>query len=869
MASPYEQLKRDYDELQRDFRIAHDTVLGLQAQVRTQDERNAALVKEAEQAAGGSFQMIVNDKTVDDSTVSAVLQTKLIRRSDRPLSSQIKGYASSLDRQINSWAGDLVQQFERRELPSQRTEQDLLAAPLLPLVRALLSDIPEMRESAPASQHISEGLSNNPRAMLHAYCRHAFAVVLCEDMVNAFFVTDSPVVNQGLAEIHAALLKQLPKPAAVWRLQTFKVAKENLDPGTLKEILTTRLPAFSALLSPLPPPLLKLLEGARLFGRMVHGSKDPVGGFYTAFVPALGESLDNSRMELLRRCARIEAGTPEVCGACLYPGLIKIVPLQNGQTQQTVIKRAIVSCECAIMPRSMSSQGSTMKGNPVAPAYESHQSFQKVSEATPGNHRPEPSHHEPVLAFGRPVGATVNGHGNRRPSTDQGSSHGYPPDNKTGHSHGNDRRSATESCPSSGQPTENNLRYSHKKQESVQHGSSGDVRNRGAIKPVAQATTFTSIPDDLWDEPEGRGHNVNVCFSSYLALIPPSPLHNELHLHCLIMSNLPEVTDEQRFNMYSDKHLQPREPDVNVLESQQSSPPTPRKGGLSKKTWIFIAVGAVLALAAIVGGAVAGSHKSKNTASFFAPFTLIPSNNSTSTSYYSEIASITLPIPVTTDSKNITHFSTLKTTVQLQPTLSPVQTFIHNSTAVRTKLATVFDGTVTLPAGETIAVHLTNPGNVLATLSESAPQVQSTPTQAASSGSTNAALAPVPVSPIKSPDHSNTTPSAYPLEVAVVTIYTPTVVAPATATTYDPAFIGTVTFQPGVSTVTGLAPKIVTVFDGTAVNQADQSATVLHFVSSISGQVLTTIPAATFTTPGTDPSDTNTTPAATPRRRRL
>lgn len=91
-----------------------------------------------------------------------------------------------------------------------------------------------------------------------------------------------------------------PKPAAIWRLQTFRVAKIDLSPGVLHDILAARLPALTGLIapspSPLPTALLKLLEGGRLFGRMMHGTRDSSGGFYKAFLPSFGEPLDNARV---------------------------------------------------------------------------------------------------------------------------------------------------------------------------------------------------------------------------------------------------------------------------------------------------------------------------------------------------------------------------------------------------------------------------------------------------------------------------------------------------------------------------------------------------------------------------------------------
>ncbi|KAM0753425.1 hypothetical protein T439DRAFT_310176 [Meredithblackwellia eburnea MCA 4105] len=372
LAAKHKELIATLGQLQKDFDIAHKYAEFQREEIRKQEEVNAKLRLELEEQGGGSYAMVVNGKTVDDST--------------------IKNYASTLDRQIGNFAKDLTVLFEQRRFPALQSSEALKAPALLPLLQAIGHDIPAVADNTPFRRQLDVGLDNTLGVMLQAFVRHAFSLVLADNLVNEFFVTESREVNVGLAEIHQAIKTVLPKPASIWRLQTFKVAKAQLSPGAMQALISYRLPALASIIAPtpnsLPQSFGQLLEGGRLWGRMVHGAKDDHGGFYRAYVPKLGEPLDPGRVaEVDKRCLRTETGSVDVVGACLFPGLIKETPLdgaRGGGMSSVVIRRAIVYCECSIMPRSASAQPAGMgrragsiSSQQTVPAYEPQQNQQQ------------------------------------------------------------------------------------------------------------------------------------------------------------------------------------------------------------------------------------------------------------------------------------------------------------------------------------------------------------------------------------------------------------------------------------------------------------------------------------------------------------
>jgi len=125
-------------------------------------------------------------------------------------------------------------------------------------------------------------------------------------------------------------------------------------------LLKDRLPLLLRLLSipygGVPPVLVSILDSAFAFSRMLHGSKTGAGGkldaFYKAFVPDLGTPLDPLQVELIKRCLKAESGEMDRVGSCIFPGLVKTTggtgPAGKDPQSQSVMKRALVMCECAL-----------------------------------------------------------------------------------------------------------------------------------------------------------------------------------------------------------------------------------------------------------------------------------------------------------------------------------------------------------------------------------------------------------------------------------------------------------------------------------------------------------------------------------------
>lgn len=151
-----------------------------------------------------------------------------------------------------------------------------------------------------------------------------------------------------------------PTVACVWRRQTFSAAADSFSSEMSSVLLQDSLPELLSLLSTpfsdpsststVPPALVSILDAAYSFSRMLHGSKSGAGGrldaFYKAFVPDLGTLLDPHQVELVKRCLKAENGELDKVGACIFPGLVKVT---GGEVaSQTVMKRALVLCDCAL-----------------------------------------------------------------------------------------------------------------------------------------------------------------------------------------------------------------------------------------------------------------------------------------------------------------------------------------------------------------------------------------------------------------------------------------------------------------------------------------------------------------------------------------
>lgn len=102
---------------------------------------------------------------------------------------------------------------------------------------------------------------------------------------------------------------------------------------------------------PRPVEPTEILSAAYAFSRTVHNA--PADAFYRAFVPELGAVLLPQRVELAKRCQRIQLGEPDFVGATVFPGLVKVLNAaalkDEGQPEgQVVVKRAVVACECSL-----------------------------------------------------------------------------------------------------------------------------------------------------------------------------------------------------------------------------------------------------------------------------------------------------------------------------------------------------------------------------------------------------------------------------------------------------------------------------------------------------------------------------------------
>ena len=153
--------------------------------------------------------------------------------------------------------------------------------------------------------------------------------------------------------------------AAVWRRQTFTAAVESCSPDMARFFLSEHMANLTKLLDlenekgVVGAGVFALLEAAYEFSRMLHGAPSSSGGtvdaFYRAFVPDVASTMNPRQIELVKRCHRTERGEPDRVGATVFPGLVKVsrgppgadgLPTEN---VQTVVRRAQVICECALM----------------------------------------------------------------------------------------------------------------------------------------------------------------------------------------------------------------------------------------------------------------------------------------------------------------------------------------------------------------------------------------------------------------------------------------------------------------------------------------------------------------------------------------
>jgi len=198
--------------------------------------------------------------------------------------------------------------------------------------------------------------------MVQYLLRHVMSETISEGIINCLMVTNSAEANIQLTRLHEHLFARDPTVACVWRRQTFSAAVEACTPEMSIGILVENMPNLTGILAPSgqisPLSGASLLDVAYEFSRMLHGANANSGAtdaFYRAFVPELGSTLYPRQIELIKRCMRNEQGESDRVGATIFPGLVKVTrgPMtpdgSSGDNIQTVVRRAQVICECALL----------------------------------------------------------------------------------------------------------------------------------------------------------------------------------------------------------------------------------------------------------------------------------------------------------------------------------------------------------------------------------------------------------------------------------------------------------------------------------------------------------------------------------------
>lgn len=295
------------------FRIAHEKVEQQRHQLEEQERQVAQLRARIALLEGvpNPQRLSKSGNTVDDFS--------------------IKNTASQLDKLINRWASESVQ-----------------VLPLSELARAAL---------ASTAVGIDDlGLDSVTTSLqTSSYLRHAMSEAIAEGVINCLIVTNSTEANIQLTRIHEHLFSRDPIVADVWRRQTFSAAVESVTQDMSLSILQEQIPELMSLLGDKVPTGggASLLDAAYDFSRMLHGSAATSGDvFYRAFVPEIWSALYPRQIELVKRCITNERGGACRVGATLFPGLVKVSRSTTEPSNiQTVVRRAQVICECALLGR--------------------------------------------------------------------------------------------------------------------------------------------------------------------------------------------------------------------------------------------------------------------------------------------------------------------------------------------------------------------------------------------------------------------------------------------------------------------------------------------------------------------------------------
>jgi hypothetical protein len=255
----------------------------------------------------------------------------------------------------------------------------LIYITLLDICRAQPKALDELRDAALWDIHdgVDVPKPTTPATAIHvqSLLRHAMSEAISEGIVNCLIVTDSTDTNIQLTRIHEHLFARKanihysprmhvkhslsgdPIVAGAWRRQTFSAAIDRPSPEMTTTILSEHIPALYKLLSSTSSgagELSELIGTAYDFSRMLHGATSSAGDtFYRAYVPELQSALDPLQIELVKRCTRCEVGEPEQVGATVFLGLVKVASAQQlggkALNTQTVMRRAMVICECALL----------------------------------------------------------------------------------------------------------------------------------------------------------------------------------------------------------------------------------------------------------------------------------------------------------------------------------------------------------------------------------------------------------------------------------------------------------------------------------------------------------------------------------------
>jgi hypothetical protein len=133
----------------------------------------------------------------------------------------IKHAASNLERQINRWAADTVSQIlKERANPSPPSPSSHPQAALVPLLSALLADMPSHTES-PFLEKLGRALEANAAGagletfslgiVTQSLLRHIIAETVMDGLVNKLVVTSSEEANAEISKIHEQLFLRMSR----------------------------------------------------------------------------------------------------------------------------------------------------------------------------------------------------------------------------------------------------------------------------------------------------------------------------------------------------------------------------------------------------------------------------------------------------------------------------------------------------------------------------------------------------------------------------------------------------------------------------------------------------------------------------------